>query len=152
MLTDGAPATAISYRSSNESVTSLLGGQTAFGFVEAPAAMPQVTAGALRALAVTVPPRLPDLPNVPTLAEAGVADVVAQTWIALMAPAKTPVAIVKKLEAASRQMATSGDFKSKVTSLSGIAVGSTAEELTARLRAETERWSSVVKSANIKFE
>ncbi len=148
----GAPATAISYRSSNESVTSLLGGQTAFGFVEAPAAMPQVTSGSLRALAVTVPPRLPDLPNVPTLAEAGVADVVAQTWIALMAPAKTPAAIVKKLEAASRQMAASGDFKSKVTSLSGIAVGSTAEELTARLRAETERWSSVVKSANIKFE
>jgi tripartite-type tricarboxylate transporter receptor subunit TctC len=148
----GAPATAISYRSSNESVTSLLGGQTAFGFVEAPAAMPQVTSGALRALAVTVPPRLPDLPNVPTLAEAGVADVVAQTWIALMAPAKTPAAIVKKLEAACRQFAGADDFKAKVKSLSGVAVGGTAEELTARMRTETERWGSVVKAANIKFE
>ena len=72
----GAPATAISYRSSNESITSLLGGQTAFGFVETPAAMPQIATGNLRALAVTVPTRIPDLPNVPTLAEAGVADVV----------------------------------------------------------------------------
>ena len=55
----GAPATAISYRSSNESVTSLLGGQTAFGFVEAPAAIPQIASGNLRALAVTVPSRIP---------------------------------------------------------------------------------------------
>lgn len=148
----GAPAQPISYRSSNEAVTSLLGGQTSFGFVEAPAAMPQVTSGALRALAVTVPPRLPDLPDVPTLAEAGVADVVAQTWIALMAPAKTPAAIVKKLETASRQIVASDDFRAKVKSLSGVAVGSTAEELTARMRTETDRWAAVVKSANIKFE
>ena len=78
----GAPATAISYRSSNESITSLLGGQTAFAFVETPVAVPQVTSGSLRALAVTFPSRLPELPDVPTLAEAGVADVVAGTWFA----------------------------------------------------------------------
>ena len=72
----GAPATAISYRSSNESITSLLGGQTAFAFVETPVAVPQVGSGNLRALAVTVPTRIAELPNVPTLAEAGVPDVV----------------------------------------------------------------------------
>ena len=76
--------------------------------------MPQIASGNLRALAVTVPPRLPDLPNVPTLAEAGVSEVVAQTWFALMAPASTPAPIVKKLEAASRQIVASDDFKSKV--------------------------------------
>jgi tripartite-type tricarboxylate transporter receptor subunit TctC len=148
----GAPATAISYRSSNESITSLLGGQTSFGFVEAPAVMPQIVSGNLRALALTVPPRLSDLPNVPTLAEAGVSEVVAQTWFALMAPANTPAPIVRKLEAASRQLVASDDFKSKVKALNGVAVGSTAEELTARMRAETQRWASVVKAANIKFE
>jgi tripartite-type tricarboxylate transporter receptor subunit TctC len=148
----GAPATAISYRSSNESITSLLGGQTSFGFVEAPAVMPQIVSGNLRPLAITVPPRLTDLPNVPTLAEAGVADVVAQTWFALMAPASTPAPIVRKLEAASRQLVASDDFKSKVKALNGVAVGSTAEELTARMRAEMQRWASVVKAANIKFE
>ena len=65
-LKTGAPATAISYRSSNESVTSLLGGQTAFAFVETPVAVPQIGSGNLRALAVTVPSRNPELPDVPT--------------------------------------------------------------------------------------
>ena len=103
----GAPATAISYRSSNESITSLLGGQTAFAFVETPVAVPQVGSGNLRALAVTVPARNPELPNVPTLAEAGVADVVGGTWFALIAPAGTPMPIVQ--EARSGVPADRGD-------------------------------------------
>ena len=148
----GAPATAISYRSSNKSITSLLSGQTAFAFVETPAAMPQVATGNLRALAVTVPTRIPDLPNVPTLAEAGVAEVVAGTWFALMAPAGTPMPIVRKLEAASRQIGASDDFKSRLKSLSGTSIGGSADELTAQMKAEVQRWSAVVKAANIKFE
>jgi tripartite-type tricarboxylate transporter receptor subunit TctC len=148
----GAPATAISYRSSNESITSLLSGQTAFGFVETPAAVPQVATANLRALAVTVPTRLPALPDVPTLAEAGVPEVVAGTWFALMAPAGTPMPIVKKLEAASRQIAASDDFKARLQSLSGTSIGSSADELTAQMQAEVKRWSAVVKMANIKFE
>ena len=148
----GAPATAISYRSSNESITSLLSGQTAFAFVETPAAMPQVATGNLRALAVTVPTRIPDLPNVPTLAEAGVAEVVAGTWFALMAPAGTPMPIVRKLEAASRQIGASDDFKARLKSLSGTSIGGSADELRAQMKAEVQRWSAVVKAANIKFE
>jgi tripartite-type tricarboxylate transporter receptor subunit TctC len=148
----GAPGTAISYRSSNESVTSLLGGQTAFAFVETPAAVSQIAAGNLRALAVTIPTRIPDLPDVPTLAEAGVPEVVAGTWFALLAPAGTPNAIAKKLEAASRQVATSEDFRTRLKSLSGTSVGSTADQLTAQMKAEVQRWSAVVKAANIKFE
>ena len=148
----GAPATAISYRSSNEFITSLLSGQTAFAFVETPAAMPQVATGNLRALAVTVPTRIPDLPNVPTLAEAGVAEVVAGTWFALMAPAGTPMPIVRKLEAASRQIGASDDFKARLKSLSGTSIGGSADELTAQMKAEVQRWSAVVKAANIKFE
>jgi tripartite-type tricarboxylate transporter receptor subunit TctC len=148
----GAPATAISYRSSNESITSLLSGQTAFAFVETPAAMPQVATGNLRALAVTVPTRIPDLPNVPTLAEAGVAEVVAGTWFALMAPTGTPMPIVRKLEAASRQIGASDDFKARLKSLSGTSIGGSADELTAQMKAEVQRWSAVVKAANIKFE
>jgi len=148
----GAPAQAISYRSSNESVTSLLGGQTAFGFVETPAVVPQVQTGTLRALAVTIPTRIPQLPDVPTLAEAGVPDVIGGTWLALMAPAGTPVPIVKKLEAACRQIGASADFKTRMNGLSGTPVGSSAEELTAQMRTELQRWAAVVKSANIKFE
>jgi len=151
-LKTGAPATAISYRSSNESITSLLSGQTAFAFVETPVAVPQTATGNLRALAVTVPSRIPALPDVPTLAEAGVPDVVAGTWFALMAPAGTPAPIVKKLEAAARQVAASGDFKARLKDLSGTSIGSSADELTAQMQAEVKRWSVVVKTANIKFE
>jgi tripartite-type tricarboxylate transporter receptor subunit TctC len=148
----GVPATPIPYRSSNESITSLLSGQTAFAFIETPAVMPQITAGTLRALAVTVPSRIAELPDVPTLAEAGVPDVVAGTWFGLFAPAGTPAPIVKKLEAASRQIAATDDFKARMTALSSSSIGSTSDELAVRMAAEVKRWSGVVKSANIKFE
>ena len=151
-LKTGAPATAISYRSSNESVTSLLGGQTAFAFVETPVAVPQLGSGNLRALAVTIPSRSPDLPNVPTLAESGVPDVVGGTWFGMLAPAGTPMPIVKKIEAACRQIAATDDFKARMKTLAATPIGSTAEQLTAQMKTEVQRWSAVVKEANIKFE
>jgi tripartite-type tricarboxylate transporter receptor subunit TctC len=151
-LKTGAPATPIPYRSSNESVTSLMSGQTAFAFIETPAVVPQIAAGNLRPLAVTVPSRIPELPDVPTLAEGGVPDVVAGTWLGLLAPAGTPMPIVKKLESAARQIAASDDFKARMKALSSASIGSTGAELSARMAAEVERWTAVVKSANIKFE
>jgi tripartite-type tricarboxylate transporter receptor subunit TctC len=152
-LKTGAPATAISYRSSNESVTSLLSGQTAFGFVETPVAAPQLGGGAnLRALAVTIPKRSPDLPDVPTLAEAGVPDVVGGTWFGLMAPSGTPMPIIKKLEAACRQIAATDEFKARMKTLAATPIGSTGEELAAQMKVEVQRWSTVVKEANLKFD
>jgi tripartite-type tricarboxylate transporter receptor subunit TctC len=148
----GAPGTPIPYRSSNESITSLMSGQTAFGFVETPAVVPQIAAGNLRALAVTVPTRIPELPGVPTLAEAGVSDVVAGTWFGLLAPAGTPMPIVKRLEAASRKIAQTDDFKARMKALSSASIGSTSAELAARMAEEVTRWTGVVKTANIRFE
>jgi tripartite-type tricarboxylate transporter receptor subunit TctC len=148
----GAPATPIFYRSSNESATSLMSGQTAFGFIETPVVMPQIAGGNLRALAVTVPTRIAELPDVPTLAEAGVPDVVAGTWFGLLAPAGTPPPIVQKLETAARRIAASDDFKARMTTLSSSSIGSTSDELAARMASEVKRWTAVVKSANIKFE
>jgi len=148
----GAPATAISYRSSNESITSLLGGQTAFAFVETPVAVPQLGNGALRALAVTATARIRELPDVPTLAEAGVPDVLGGTYVAMMAPAGTPMPIVKKLEAACQKIAAADDFKARMRELAATSVGSSGVELAAHMRAEVQRWTAVVKEANIKFE
>lgn len=148
----GAPATAISYRSSNESVTSLLSGQTTFGFVETPVAVPQLGSGNLRALAVTATSRIPDVPDLPTLAEAGVPDVVGGTYLAMMAPAGTPAPIVRKIEAACRQIASTDDFKARMKNLAATPIGSSADELTARMKDEVARWSGVVKEANIKFD
>jgi tripartite-type tricarboxylate transporter receptor subunit TctC len=148
----GAPATAINYKSSNESIASLLGGQTAFAFVETPIAVPQLGNGMLRALAVTATARIRELPDVPTLAEAGVPDVLGGTYLAMMAPAGTPMPIVKKLETACRQIATIEDFKARMKDLAAIPVGSSADQLTAQMHDEVKRWTAVVKEANIKFE
>ena len=148
----GAPATAINYKSSNESIASLLGGQTAFAFVETPIAVPQLGNGMLRALAVTATARIRELPDIPTLAEAGVPDVLGGTYLAMMAPAGTPMPIVKKLEAACRQIAATDDFKARMKDLAATPVGSSADELTAQMHAEVKRWNAVVKEANIKFE
>jgi tripartite-type tricarboxylate transporter receptor subunit TctC len=148
----GVPGTPIPYRSSNESITSLLNGQSAFAFVETPAVIPQITAGTLRPLAVTVPTRIAELPDVPTLAEAGVPDVVGGSWFGLLAPAGTPMPIIKTLEAASRKIAATDDFRARMTAMSSSSIGSTADELSARMAAEVKRWSGVVKSVNIKFE
>jgi tripartite-type tricarboxylate transporter receptor subunit TctC len=81
-----------------------------------------------------------------------VTDVVAGTWLALMAPAGTPMPIVRKLEAACRQIAATDDFKARMKALSSQSIGSTSDELAARMKAEVQRWSGVVKAANIKFE
>lgn len=148
----GAPGTLIFYRSSNESALSLISGQTAFAFIEAPIAIPQIKSGNLRALAVTIPTRIADLPDVPTLAEAGVPDVLAASWFGLLAPARTPMPIVNKIEAAVRKIAGTEDFKSRMKAMSSNAVESTSEEFRARMEAEVKMWTAVAKSANIKFE
>ena len=96
--------------------------------------------------------RIPELPDVPTLAEAGVPDVLGGTYLAMMAPAGTPAPIVKKLEAACQQIARTEDFKARMKDLAATPVGSSADQLTAQMKVEVARWTGVVKEANIKFE
>ena len=79
-------------------------------------------------------------------------DVVGGTWFGMLAPAGTPMPIVKKIEAACRQIAATDDFKARMKTLAAHAVGSTAEQLRAQMKTEVQRWFAVVKQANIKFE
>jgi tripartite-type tricarboxylate transporter receptor subunit TctC len=81
-----------------------------------------------------------------------VPDVLGGTYLAMMAPAGTPMPIIKKLEAACRHIAASDDFKARMRDLAATPVGSSADELTAQMHAEVKRWTAVVKEANIKFE
>lgn len=148
----GAPGTPIPYRSSNESALSLMGGQTAFAFIETPAAVPLISAGNLRPLAVTATARSSELPDVPTLAEAGVPDVLATSWFGLLAPAGTPAAIIKKLEQVVRRISATEDFQTRMKAMSSSTIGSTSEQFAARMEAEVKMWTAVAKAVNIKFE
>jgi tripartite-type tricarboxylate transporter receptor subunit TctC len=96
-LRTGAPGTAIPYKSSNEMLVSVIGRQSSFSISDPPPTTPQVKGGQIRALAVTSARRLDDLPDVPTMAEAGVADMNVELWSGIFAPAATPPAIVRKL-------------------------------------------------------
>ena len=98
-LESGMPGTMIPYKSSSEMVLSIATGQTLLAITDGPPAMPQIKAGKVRALAVTGDKRSPELPDVPSMAEAGFPGVNTRLWSGFFAPAKTPPAIVNKLEA-----------------------------------------------------
>jgi tripartite-type tricarboxylate transporter receptor subunit TctC len=151
-LKSGTPGQAIVFRSSNDSVVNAISEQVTYAISEPPPAVPQVLGGNARALAVASPKRLPELPNVPTMAEAGVEGVNVMLWSGLFAPAGTPPEIVKKLEAELIRIAQMPDIQAKLRALSTDAIGNTSAEFAKAIDAEIKLWSEVAKSANLKFE
>jgi tripartite-type tricarboxylate transporter receptor subunit TctC len=145
------PGQAIVFRSSNDSVTNVIGEQVTYAIAEPPPVVQQVTSGNARALAVAAPRRLAELPDVPTMQEVGV-DMNVQLWSGLFAPAGTPPEIVKKLEAECIRIAQLPDFKEKLRALSTDSVGSTSEDFRTSIDAEIRMWSDVAKRANLTFE
>lgn len=112
--------------------------------------LPHVRSGALRALAVTTATRFEGLPEVPTVAEAGVAGYEASAWYGVVGPAKMPADIVAKLSGDIAAIARMPEVKQRLTPLAATTVGSTAPEFAAFIRAEYERWSRLIKEAGVK--
>jgi tripartite-type tricarboxylate transporter receptor subunit TctC len=151
-LRTGAPGTAIPYKSSNESLVSVIGQQSLFTIADPPPTTPQVKGGQVRALAVTSSSRLQDLPDVPTMSEAGVSGVDVGLWSGIFAPAGTPPGIVRKLETELRKIMQMADVKEKFKAMATPTVGSTAAEFTRLIDAETKMWGDVGRAANVKLE
>ncbi|MCX7312249.1 MAG: tripartite tricarboxylate transporter substrate-binding protein [Hyphomicrobiales bacterium] len=147
----GTPGQAIIYKSSNESVTNVIGEQVTYAIAEPPPIVPQVVAGKARALAVASPTRLADLPDVPTMKEVGI-DMDVSLATGVYAPAGTPPEIVKKLEAECIRIARSPDFQQKLRALSTDTIGSTSAEFIKTLDAEIKMWTEVARKADIKFD
>jgi tripartite-type tricarboxylate transporter receptor subunit TctC len=150
-LRTGATGQAIVFRSTNEAVTNVIGEQVTYAFAEPPPSLPQVLAGKARALAVTAPKRVAELPNVPTLHEIGV-NVDIRLWSGLFAPAGTPPDIVKKLEAECMRIAQLPDIRERLRALSSDPVGNTSAEFAKQIDAEIKMWSDVAKQAKLTFE
>jgi tripartite-type tricarboxylate transporter receptor subunit TctC len=151
-LRTGAPATGIPYKSSNEMLVSVIARQSLFTITDPPPTTPQVKAGQVRALAVTSDKRLEDLPDVPTMAEAGVSGMEVGLWSGVFAPAATPPGIVRKLEAELRKIMQTADVKEKFKAMATPTVGSTAAEFTRLIDTETKMWAEVGRAANVKLE
>jgi tripartite-type tricarboxylate transporter receptor subunit TctC len=150
-LKTGTPGQVITYRSSNESVTSVIGNQTTYAIVEPPPAVAQVAAGKVRALGVLAPKRLAEMPNVPTMTEQGV-DMKVVLWSGLFAPAGTPQDVVKKLEAECIRIAQLPDVKEKLRALSTDSIGGTSIEFVRMIDQEIKMWSGIAKEAKLSFE
>ena len=147
----GAPMQVIPYKSANESVLAVVSGQVTTTIADAGPVLPQVKSGTVRALAVAAPKRIEELPDVPTLQEAG-ADVDAVLWSGIFVAKSTPPAIVKKLESEFRRIATLPDVKARLKPLGIDTVGNSSEEFAKILAADIARWGTVAKAANIKIE
>jgi tripartite-type tricarboxylate transporter receptor subunit TctC len=148
----GAPLKHVPYKGSGGAANDLVAGVVESSFAGVPNALAQVPQGRLRALAVTTAKRIPQMPDVPTLQEAGVAGYDASVWLALLAPAGTPRDIVMKLNTEiAKVMATPETQKALFDA--GVSVApSTPEAIGAYMVQEQARWGKVVKETGIKIE
>jgi tripartite-type tricarboxylate transporter receptor subunit TctC len=152
-LKTGVDMVHIPYKGGGPAVADTLGGQVSFAIVTMPAAISHVRAGKLRALAVTTLKRNPGAPEIPTVAEAlKLPDYEVDSWYALFAPAKTPPAIVAKMQKAVAQTIQLPDVKQKLLEQGGDTVGSTPEYLERLVKAELRKWPEVVKAAKIRVD
>ena len=144
--------THVPYKSAGLSINDLLGGQLTASFEAMIPVLPHIQGGKLRALAVTGAERSPLLPNLPTVAEAGVGGFESTAWYGVVAPAGTPPDIVKRLNAEFSKILTQPDVKRRITELGGLPAPLDAESFGKLIHAEIDKWAAVVKAAGIKVE
>jgi len=142
----------VPFNSGGLAIGSNLAGHTPLSFGTPPPALPHLKDGKLRALAVTSRTRVPTLPDVPTMAEAGYPDVEGESWFAVAVPGGTPKEIVALLNREIVKAMALPDVKERLATLGFDSIASSPEEFGARIRTDTEKWGKVIRAANIKAE
>jgi tripartite-type tricarboxylate transporter receptor subunit TctC len=143
----------VPYKGGGPAVADTVAGQVPLLFITASAAMGQVRGGRLRALAVTTRKRSPAAPDVPTVAEAlGLPDYEVDSWFAMFAPAKTPRAIILRMQGEVAGVLAEPDVKQRLLEQAADPVASTPEELGRVVKAELARWAEVIRDAHIHLE
>lgn len=139
----------VPYRGAAPAVNDLLGGQTQMAFFDLPVLLPHVQAGKLRAIAIGAPKRSAAAPDVPTTAEAGMGELQAENWYGMVAPAKTPAAVIQILNKAATEAMKDAEVIDRMNKVGAKLVGNSPEEFRSYITAETEKWTRVIKAANI---
>ena len=142
----------VPYKGSGPAVSDLLGSQVNYMFDSITSARPHIESGKLRALGVTTAKRSKTLPNVPTLAEAGLPGYEVSPWFAVFMPAATPKDIVAKVNAALLEAMKDPDVVKRFETIGAEPVGSTPEEMAQHLARESERWTKLIQERGIKLD
>jgi tripartite-type tricarboxylate transporter receptor subunit TctC len=142
----------VPYKGMGAAYGDLLAGRVPVSFPTIISSIPHITAGRIRALAVTPPKRVQALANTPTMAEAGVPGVVVVNWYGLVAPLKTPKAVIEKISTEAAKAMHTPEMAQRLTGEGSEAVGSSPKEFAAHIRAEQAMWARVIKQAGIKAE
>ena len=148
----GATLMHVPYRGSAPITTDLLGNQILMSFDTVTPVLPYIKAGKLRALAVTTAKRSSALPDVPTLAEAGMSRFDIGTWFGVLAPVATPRPVVERLSKEMTEIIHSDDFRKRMTDIGAEPIGNSSEEMARQIQQETERFAVLVREAEIRPE
>ncbi|MEP6739418.1 MAG: tripartite tricarboxylate transporter substrate binding protein, partial [Caldimonas sp.] len=148
----GVDLTEVAYRGSGPVALDVIGGQVPLGMLDLPSVLQQIKAGRVRALAVTGSERLAALPDVPTLAEAGVKGYESTGWFGVVAPAATPPAVVARLQAELRAVLTDPDVIAGARTAGVELSPSTSAEFGRFIASETVKWADVIKRSGTKLE
>lgn len=144
--------THVPYKGGAPAIADLIGGQVDMMLAVAPDAMPHIKSGRVSALAVAGATRSPSLPDLPTIAEAGVPGYEASAWYGFVAPAGTPSAVVATLNKAINQALGAPEVRERLNPLGFEIVGSSPEQFAEKIKSEVGKWGAVVKSAGVKAD
>jgi tripartite-type tricarboxylate transporter receptor subunit TctC len=142
----------VPYRGGGPTVTALLAGEVPLAFETMLSLQPHVRAGSLRALAITSPRRSTTMPEIPTTADAGFPELVAENSYALFAPAKTPVPILTRLQDAAVAALALPDVRDRLREQGAEVVGNSSADLAAYVAAEIPKWTALARQAGVKPE
>jgi tripartite-type tricarboxylate transporter receptor subunit TctC len=151
-LKTGVPMQHVPYKGSSPALTDLMGGQIQLMFDSMPSAMPFITSGKLKALAVTTKKRSSTLPNIPTMQESGVEGYETSTWYGLWAPKGTPPEIVNKISQAAQEALKKPEVVAHYQRMGAEPVGSSPKEFQAYLRSEEKKWAEIVKRSGARAD
>jgi len=148
----GVKLTHVPYKGASQALTDTLGGQVQSFMSSVPSALSQIRAGRLRAIAVSSATRARELPEVPTIAEAGYKGFGASTWYGLLAPARTPAPVIARLNAEVNRALKTPEVRERLAAEGGEALGGSPEQFASFLKAEHAKWGRVVKESGAKAE
>lgn len=142
----------VPYRGAAPAINDLLGQQVQMTFLDLPVVLPHIKAGTLRPIALGAPRRAPTAPDVPTTAEVGMPDLLIENWYGMIAPAKTPPAIVAALNRIANEAMADPSVKQKLADQGLTMAGDTPEHFRGFIEAETIKWAKVIKDAGVQIE